>query len=662
VVVLICATTTYAQPATQPRPPISDWLQYVPADAQLYVEFRNLTRIREQLRELKIWTAVKTLSERAEPTPASQAWQKQQQILGMSQEDAVTQVLGFRTAVIARDPWGWKQGLVMAQLPPRTVGELLRKWKARAVARRGMVQEYALGIDQAIRLARRGHLLLFGPAQAPDPLWDETVALLAGEPGVALSELDEVGGLLARVPRSCDGLIVVNRPAAGPGTALPETPVTLIAAMRFEKTRLEIDAYWPGGGPASATAAHHSLLERLPPDALICWSGAFDGGAWLQSVETGPAGAFWRKGLALARILPGGPTLDEPSLARLGPEVVVALHREPGAPDAGYQAPVLSLFVDAREPPHAADEVGRLISLLAMYINTQLVRSGSGVSPIQIEQTEIGDATIHRLPLGEAMAAYTSCPFLKRLELVWTQTGEHLVVSTSQSLVRAFVAPPATAPATRPAATRPSRDLFPPRDARAPAQWMYVRGGAIARMLQTWLDYARKSAPDALKPEWWTQRRRARARESERMGLTVRSIEQDGPAAEVLEVEADSPAAGVLVPGDIIVAVEDRGLSADGPARQVADAFRNRVSDDSFTVDFLRAGRRLRQVIAIDAVSPRPQVAFNPVSAIRPLISVGRRIALVTASMEPAQDATHARVTIRWQPPEPERPRPAPGR
>src|SRR5262245_38733111 len=161
-------------------PPADDWLSYAPPQTQLYIEIKDLARLRDQFRRLNIWWIVQQLAGRGDAPATQPSWNNRPEaLLGMSREDVVTRVLGARMAILTSNPDQWKQGLVLAQPPSaESIDKLLNRWGAKLTRAGGAVRLYSL--RGGIRLAQVGNLLLFGPAVDSDPLWDHTVDLMAG--------------------------------------------------------------------------------------------------------------------------------------------------------------------------------------------------------------------------------------------------------------------------------------------------------------------------------------------------------------------------------------------------------------------------------------------------------------------------------------------------
>jgi hypothetical protein len=627
--------------------PESDWLQYVPAEARLYIEIRNLGRIRRYFQQRGMWRAVQTLSERAESaTDETQSWQDQaQRILGMSRDDAVTRVLGRRMAVIAPDPYGWKQGLILAQLANTgAVDALLREWSAQRDWSVKTIPEYEVRAAGGFRLAKLGTLLLMGPLDDSSGLWRRTVNLMAGNPLPNWAQQAHTTRLLRDLPVRADLLFI----AAGDKPDEAGRPRAMAAGVRLATNGMIVEVKSTDRLPAGASASRpcDPLPAGLPDDTIVCWSGRFDAVEWLTgAAPDSPVAAAWNLVLG-ARRLVGDDLLGLTTLERLGPHIVFAMGPESDAAGAPFASPALTLLIEAREPPAVADDLKRLASFLALYVNTQLARAGATSHTVRVASADVDGVALHTLPIGEALSAHTECPWLTGVELAWAQTSDRLIVSTSSRQVRRLLH-----------SGESQRD---PLDADqhielkglangSPARhWLFVRGHDLAAMMQSWLDFARDLDPRMLQHAWWTERAAQRARGSERLGVALRSRTLNGVVcAEVVDIEAGSPAARALRAGDLIVSLDGRPLESASPAREAAERFAHRRNNRLFPVAFLRDGKR--QVEAIELAGP-PVVAFDPVAMIRPLILIGRRIqSLSLVYYADERDQASARVVVRWR-------------
>ncbi|MEE8169037.1 MAG: PDZ domain-containing protein [Phycisphaerae bacterium] len=631
------------------EPPVSNWLRFVPAEARLYVEFRDLLRIRAQLKRLGVWEAIQTLSDHAEASPAGEAWQDwSQQLLGMSREELVTTLLGVRTALIASDPLEWKKGLVLTEMrSERAAAGILKRWDAEPIGDVGSVQRYRLRKGGGLHVARRGRLLLFGPPRLSGRLWRRTVRLMAARRGASLADDRRLQRAAVSGEPRPDGLVIVSSVGSeGPRDTTGAT--RWLAWMHFEEQALTIDlrsTAASAGAAGGALRVNHELTEWLGQRAILLWCAAFDPSQWTEPSESTP-GAFGSLGgmLRAASAIMDPRSAVHSELERLGPGVALAIHIEEASTAEGrFQAPVLTLAIEARKPAEAAERLTRLAGLFAAFVNTQLARSQAPDAPsVSIQEEEIDGNILRRLPLGAALATKTDCPFLAGLELAWVPTDQWLVVSTSSRMLQRLVH-------DEEAVARGAADSQRPAYEDA-EQWLAIRGTAVADMLRSWMDYARKRDAGILRRRWWLDRARRLARARQTFGVTIRGDTERGTRAVVVEVEPGTPAAHVLQPGDVITGVEGELLMTSLPAREVAERFRTRELDESFELSVLRNGEHRRIRVSIPPVSDGGLAVINPVAAIRPIIVLGRRVSWLTVRMaRDDDDRLIARVTLRWR-------------
>jgi len=651
--VLIAQLSLAAAALAQNSAPLhEDWTRFVPADVKLYAEFQNLSVTRHHLQRVGLWQTIRQLGRLGPPGAASQPWQERtSQLLGMSADQAITELLGVRTALLAVDPLRWDRGLVLAQLGDSAQAPAyLRRWRAVSLEPVGQVSRYRL--PTGLLLAQRDRLLLFGPESDDDGLWSRAVLLVAGRGGPSLAANAAFRDLSGKLPAEHNGLIYL----AGPQVArvlpieLPpgEEPV-LVAAMDARADELTIDVRArPYRTGAIRVPATQPVAPLLPADSIAVWSGTRDlatvlvppGAAHPPGEGDTPAVLRWTfaylqdRSVSVIKSLFGSATL--------------VLGRAPAESPDDFEQPTLTCLVDTRDPGEASAAMDFVVLTLWSWLSQQAATASAAEDIPYLKPSLEGDLSIRTVPIGELLARRTRCPFFRRLELSWTAADGRFLVSSSRAQLLHVI----EAIRGRGRRLRDDPALLPfmplvPRD----ADWLMVRGGPLAGMLRSWLDFAARQRPEALEPQFWSNWAATRLEQQRRLGVGLKSVANGRPGAEVVEVAPDSPAAEYLRVGDVIVAAAGRPLTTTQPAREVAERFRSAPAGRPFALD-IRRDDAVRSVSIPLPPLPVPDPGdFDPVAGMKVLIALAEHIDTMTLwRRSDLADLYNARVLVRWKP------------
>lgn len=632
--------------------PRADWTALVPADVRLYVEFRDLSITRHRLQRAGLWQAIRRFGDAAEPDVDEPPWQTRTvELLGMSAEDAITRVLGVRTALAAVDPRRWDRGVVLAELGDEgLLPPLLQKWRAVPLESVGTVARFRL--PTGLLLAQRGPTLLFGPQTDDNSLWSRSVLLLAGRGGPNLAEEPDFRALTADLPADSHGLIYVSGPWLDEWCTRPPgaPPPVFAAAMDAEAEGVAMEVRTRSLVPTTTAPADAGAAGlSLPADSMLVWSGMLDWSSVLGPLMTSTAPADAE---GLTRTLRKAFELLEDFGRRgarsLDRRVTLVVGRLPAAGAEDFEQPTLALLLDVEDENAVSGTVDGLMVLSWTWLTTHWSDS-QATEPGDYETSEREGASVRRLPLGRLLAERTRCPFFQRLEIAWTVTDGRLIVATSaRQLERILAARRGRAPRLSDDKTLAAR---PPPDWQG-ANWMLVRGRPAAAMLDSWLQFAERREPRVMEAGFWEDWARRRIAARTRLGVGLRDAPGGKAEALVVEVSPDSPAREFIRAGDVILSAAGRPLPTTRPARAVAERYQS-GSSAGFPLRIRRDTQEYTINLPVAAAAQRLDPHhFDPVSAIRVVAELLRHTDSMTVwTRTPGPDRTDARVRLRWSPP-----------
>ncbi|MBN2562207.1 MAG: PDZ domain-containing protein [Phycisphaerae bacterium] len=647
-ILLCCAASVAGQPTGDEQDGDSDWLRFAPGDAGFYVELHDLSDIRRQFRTLGIWRTVRELSEKDALRTTTQPWQRRTVgLLGLDPEAAITLLLGRRAALIAASSARWQDGVVLAELAHASdQAQLLKRWKARPQPSEGPVRRYVL--PAGIMLAVRDRMLVFGPAGDPDGLWGRTVLLLSGQRGPTLRARSDFAGLRSRLSREYPCLIYTVWEEGDP-TALEGCNRLLIGvSVETSGMRCELRGHRQTAA-ARLPCMDASVIEGLPADSVAAWTGGFDFSTLASHLAGGQGadrdplitlflGAFSKAG--------GG---SESLLTKLGPAYALVVGLDQSASSVGMTVPAVTALVEAQDGLVYVERLDLIMEFLARVFGALAAPRGGRTEEVAVVRTRIEDVELHRIEIGPLLARRTGLSFLNGVRPCWALLDGRLMVSTSNRHVEKIVrAARGRAPQLN--GSEEMMDLLPREsDGEIVAEWLFLRGNVFSSMLSSWLGYAKREHPEALSRRWWQSWAAERLERRGQFGVALVNETANERGAVVREVRPNSPAATFLLKGDVIVGVGGKPLTTTQPAREVADLYRARGGARVLKLQVLRKGKSI--VLSIP-VSPRPRIdvgSFDPVLALRQLITLSRRARAVTVwRYDTGPGRYDARILVRW--------------
>lgn len=631
--------------------PVDDWLAYVPGEARLYAELRDLAGTRAVLTKLGIWEVVRDLGDESR-LPATRWPRRAGEVLGLSPENAINELIGRRTALIARDPFSWREGVVLAELPDDARAKsLLARWRARPEPPVGSVLCYSLPGN--LRLAVRNTLFVIGTAADSDRLWHRTVRLLSGqEAGSALKGRSEFASLRADSTVDQTGIVYLawdspDRPGAPLNRLLIGFTLTEQALSCAVKGYVP---YTPGGGDAGAWSA--DTLRAIPSNTLAAWARPVNFAGVARPSVSSPfdepvsMASFWRL------FLPTAAEINE-VIAGMGPVVTILLSKIPAPDGSPLELPSLAAICPATD---GASIVRHMDDLIGFVV--QLAASLAGVTQIgptadAIERRNIRGVEIRSVDLGTLLAKGTVCPWLGAMRLCWADAGGFLIVATSARQLEDVIASLEASKPVASGADRGTWPLRPPVEGVKVAEWMHIRGAAVSGMVDGWLAEIRRSRPELATDAWWRQWAARRLEQQNRLGLTISAAPGEPGRAVVVGVESGTPAQGHLESEDVIIGAQGKPLATTRPAQEIAERYRQRGAAREFLLTVERAGRRVEVRIPVPAVQAAPP-GFNPILALERVSGLASRVRSLTLWRFAAREGRlDLRVELAWEYPAP---------
>jgi len=604
-----------------------DWLRIVPGDARFYVELNDLQGIRRRFQRLGIWPTVRELTVRDGP-PTTQPWRRRaEQLLGMSPETAISEVLGRRSALIATSPARWRNGVILAELGTASrVRRLLRRWQARRLHAQGPVRRYLLRGD--LLLAVQERLLVLGPANDPEGLWGRTVSLLSGKQAPHLRGRSEFAALRTRLHGEFSGLAYASW--------APNDPYAIAGCQRllvgFSVTDRGLQCQFHGqrqGSTELLTPWKAGLVSALPADTLAVWSGSFRP----EVLRHPPAGTVLDDQGSLIGLFVGLlSSLERQSgkiLDTLGPRVMLVVGPDATAAADDFHLPGLTVACQARDVESHLEKLDMLVGFFARFIEAMATQNRSKPLGVRVQTRRVEDVDIHFVGIGSVLAERLSLSFLDRVTVCWAGLDDSILFSSStahlENIIRA-----AHGKVRRLADVSAGSTVLPDLHRGEPTvQWTMIRGGAIAKLFAGWLEYLDEHHPDTLNDQWWQTWAAARLRRRTRLGVALKDDPGNPHRAVVQEIDSGSPAVGQLQVGDVILTASGRLLAGPHPAREVARRYEQRGGAKVFKVGILRDGKRLALAIPVPPVPQADLRDLQPIRALKQLIILLRRVETV---------------------------------
>lgn len=642
------STRVLAQATPSPSLGDSDWSRIVPGDARFFVEVRDLAAIRSFWQGIGIWHTVRELTE-DEGGPTSRPWQSRaEDLLGLGSEDAISRLLGRRSALIAAESSQWNGGVVLAELENTPdLGPLLKQWEARQLADEGPVKRYTLA--GGILLAVSDRTLVLGPAEDPDGLWGRTVLLLGGRRGPSLAARSDYGALRSRLSAEPQGLLFSAWQRDDPYAFAGCT--RLVATAQVSTTEINCELMGQLSTPRPDESPHLSAdLASLPSSTLAVWAGPVDFAGIIRQNAEGRFGSPETLAGIFLDVFTASRFGDTSFIEQLGPTFRLITAIDPAAAGGGVDLPAFTILIGSKKRTEIIEHLDGLLGILVAMLQYAPGDAGENTPGAAVEIQRCEDINLHSIKIGPYLARHFRLEFLENVELAWAYVDDALLLSTSrrhsEQIIRAL-----RRKAERLDASPDAVGILSPGGRRDEmTECFYLRGSALSEMLSNWLAYLDGSRSEAMRPEWWRSWLDERLHQRDKLGLALGADPADPRRAVVLEIDEGSPAAGHLEIGDRIVGVGGSPMTTSQPAQEIAQRYRRRGGATEFALDVVRGEKTTRVLIP---VAPSPMTGlddFDPVRALRQIATLSRHAESVSVwRFASRKDRLDARVRVRWK-------------
>lgn len=614
----------------------------MPGDADFYVEISDLSKLRKNLQTLGVWEA---LRETIEGDQAStQPWQKRSdQLLGMSSEELIVRVLGKRAALFAKRSDDWQNGVLIAQIDSRMeLQALLQDWRARPLADEGVVRRYQLRGD--LLCAVLDQTIILGPPNDPDGLWGRSVLLMTGR-GPHLAGQSAFASLRSRLSAEPDAIVFARWPDDYPyAFAGCER---LMLSMQFDGATTSCALYGRrrtsiGDEPSIDS----NLLRRISASAIAMWAGALnDAGTAPADGSLAPAGP----GEFLHQLIAKLPvwSASEPSLlSSIDPCVLLQLG---SLKTDELLFPTLTLTMRSEDSAGIVRQLDPVLVLFTQMIAIFATSKDNAYDIPDVEHSETAGADLRRIDLGRVLARRSGLAFLRPMKLAWTADDRNVFIGTSAEFVEETLRAghgPAGGSASR--SQSALRELYDDKRELI-AEFGFVRGEAVAEMVNSWIAFAESRYPEVVDNGWWQVWIASKLTEQSRFGVGMVDDSTAPGRAIVREISPASPAALYLHVDDVVVGVAGKALDSKRSAQCVADHYERRGDANVLSLDVIRDGQRMKFDIPVPNSPRLSSLNIRPITALRRVAGLLRGIesaSYVRVSDDPTN--LDVRVIVRW--------------
>ncbi len=614
---LIAVTLLAAVPAVRAAESLA---VHVPADVRLFVELENAPDLLLPLLELDAWLTLTELL--GQPTRREDAdrWARLvEETLQMSPAEAIRTLFGRRVALIGTGLQPDEEAVVLCR-PAGDPAELLRRWPVRPLPSTGQTSIFRL--HNSLRVASFGPLLLLAD-DAAGRTFDHLLTQLETNAAPALANDPVYRRLLARVPADPSGVLFARllTPATWPGlptlalasprlaalTPLLGNSTSFLCALHREDRLVHLTVVGDARGAAAARVpALRPLIERLPERTLAAWAGHIPYRDLDGLVATLPPQNLVRVAVEMQN--KAGTLRALSDVLSTATCAAVGTVRPAGRPAGGPPAPALALLIGTTDAAAAAREWRALLhSTVALY-KLLALRLGNRPPPLPFQPVAVGELSAEQLDLtgllGDGPRAV-----LGELHLTWVIEDDALIIASHTDWLREIVA--ARRGATPTLQTTLDRTPRPPTGRRDTI--IVVQAGPLADLGSLWLTHLERTAPDALREDWW--RNYQPGGPQVRLGAQV-TADGETRRLTVRAIQPGSPADGVLRPGDEIIGINRLRFTTTQPIAEFTRGLAAR--ENPRWVDLIVERDRIVRVRRV----PLPFV--DPVQILRRIVAIGR--------------------------------------
>jgi hypothetical protein len=620
----LCAVAICLVPAA--RAGDESLARYAPAEVGFFVELRDSTDLMLSLTEPQIWTALAEFAgQPAQPEDAAEWSRRIQQTVRMPPDEAIRLLFSRAVAFVGEGPGRSQDAVVLAQ-PAKSPREIVAGWKPQRLKDFRNVATFHL--HSGLGVVELPDALAFGDLVPATGLFRRVIADQESREPQRLTDDAVFRGLRKRLPERVDGLLFARlvpeaRGGRGPASASSRRAASrdplarelpgplsgadnLMVAMQRDKSMLRFTLVGDGEAPARSSSPRRALLiDNLPQSTLVAWEGGVESRGLLEAIHELPERNPLR--LALALVQPGGAI--ERLTESLGSGVLVAVGSvaPAGRPEGTPPMPAVALIAPVKDPQAAATEMRNVVDALAALFNISIAVPQQQPAIPEISTVELLGGKAFVLDLSQFVKKVNNNA-IGELHLAWAVQDDRLIVATHLDWVRQILVAGRSRDAGLGRLLRAIREDIP----TAAGNIVCLQSGALADLASQWLAYFERTAPEAMKENFW--RSRTLAGSPARLGIDLERTDQPR-RMRVKAVSAGMPGDGRVLVGDVLLGC-DAPFQTDEPWLE----FRKRIDERPHAsyIDLIleRAGNR--RVVRV------PVPYLDPIQGLRRVAAVGR--------------------------------------
>ncbi len=637
--------------------PLTSLARFAPIDTGVFIEFRRLDQLQDELRTLNAWRVSELLLDGGRTSADRDRrldWGRVvSDNLGVPLDRAIKTIFAGQVAFAAPSWEHVRDGVILIRLTdPEHLNLLVSPGQVSRTYSQGP-RVTAYQTKRGLWVATDRQFVLLSQRGEASAFCRKAIALLKGTNQQSLLGVRTYAGQVRQLGSDCAGHVYFTTGGGRRtfefwpecrwgviGVYVRKQRLDFVVRARLAQPREE--AYRP------RVAADR--LVRLPRSTLLVWSGSVNFARAYRDMVEDATSLLGQLLSTLNRTMPGVDDLQEELLELLGPRVVFAWGH--GAGPAG-QVPHLAVLVESRDAVAAAATLERMAATIvgeprppASQPTTQ-----PSVSPILVRREHLGTAVVE-IPLGALFATAPKGSIVDRWRgpirpsfaaldgwLVIALSPDHLrrIIDADRGLVPRL----GDLAEVRTLATQRAR----------PITIGFAQPALCAEVIHRWLAELETQQDSPWRTILGAERPRSPAR-PRALGIGMRTQQRPGRVT-VARVYPGTAAHGLLRPGDEIFGADGRLLALAEPNADLRGLIRAKGGQGSIT---LRVWRDSEYVdVDVPLQPPVADVRRSPaVEALDRLARLGvdlRYSAYTVLASRP--DYYVARLAVGFEPPDP---------
>ena len=643
-----------ASAAEQSGVPRSSLAHRVPAEAEVFIELGGLQRNAEQLRRAHLWTLVRVLcGETVADTDNPVDWQALvQRYLGMTPEEALTDLFGYRVVVAAPSWSRLADAVIVIRLRnPKVLAPVVESSRLKSTRQQGNVWIHET--KAGLKVATDGQYAAFARTAGDGSMFEGVVEILCGANTPVLARMPDFAALVGGLSRGYMGYLFIGTAGEQGGSlagVLPDLRATVVGMyVRGERLDFEVSAKLsePRDQPQRALV-DVNRLERLPDTTLLAWATSCDWYEAYDSLLEGDVSADMRRYIELIRSVLDADAFRRDVVAWLAPRVILVWDRLRGGPDT----PQLAILLESWDAEGVALDLATTFAEFAERLRNK--PASEEAWPLVYPADNL-DTEILTVPLMEQSATSpdfgsSATPRFSMQPSFAAMDGWVIIAASPEHVVQLLKAHEGWIPSLGSISElQADQQRFGPD-----AVLMAVGQPAMASAVLTSWRNERESAGASLFGRLLARRQAkptaASSDQRKVLGIGIRKDEAPG-SVMVVRVDEDKPAGGLLQIGDRIIGVDGKLLSLDSPGADLRAKIAQRTKA-SLSIRVRRDGQILDVVIPLPKpAAKRSESLLDPAEVLRQLQILGRSLSYAVYSVaESPPDQFRAHVSLRLVP------------